>query len=351
MKAVLMANLGSPDAPEVTPVRKYLKQFLMDPFVIQLPWLFRFLIVSLFVLPKRPKYSAKAYRNIWWPEGSPLVVLSQQLKAAVQAKLAIPVAMSMRYGSPSIESKLLKLAAIKNVDEVLFIPLYPHYADSTVATSIEEAKLIIAKHKLNIKLNVLPPFYQDPDYIDTLVSSAQPYLHAEENRDAHLLLSYHGLPELHLTKADPTGNHCLKQADCCSKPSPAHTTCYRHQVMRTSQCFIEQTGLSDNNYSIAFQSRLGRAKWLEPSTENTIKELAAKGVKRLLVMCPAFVTDCLETLEEIEIQGNEIFQQAGGEQLILIPCLNENEAWVNTLVKWCSIESKCTTQLSHSVAG
>jgi len=335
MKAVLLVNLGSPDSSDVTSVRKYLKQFLMDPLVIQLPWLLRFLIVFLFVLPSRPKQSAKAYKSVWWQEGSPLLVLSKRLQVAVQAKVDIPVAMAMRYGNPSIESELLKLTADTSVDEILFIPLYPHYAESTVITCIEEARRVIAKHKLNITLNVQPPFYDDPDYLAALVASAQPYLQAEENKGTHLLLSYHGLPELHLTKIDPTNNHCLKQTDCCAQPSPAHATCYRHQVMRTSQCFIEQTGIKESNYSIAFQSRLGRAKWLEPSTENTIKELAANGVKRLLVMCPAFVTDCLETLEEIEIQGNEVFQQAGGEQLILIPCLNENQAWVDTLVKWC----------------
>lgn len=333
-RAVLLTNLGSPDSTDVADVRKYLNQFLMDPYVIQLPWVLRRLIVSLFVLPSRPKASAHAYKSIWWAEGSPLVVLSQRLLEAVKKNTDVPVAMAMRYGSPTIETQLLKLAKQEGIEEVLLVPLYPHYADSTIKTTIEEAKSVIARHKLSVKLIVLQPFYEKPAYIDALVASTAPWLNADSGFD-HILFSYHGLPELHLTKADPTGNHCLKRDDCCQVASPAHATCYRFQVLRTTERFVEKAGLKPDQYSVAFQSRLGRAKWLEPSTVDALKNLAQKGVKHLLVMCPAFVTDCLETLEEIALQGSEDFKQAGGESLTLIPCLNDHEQWVSVISRWC----------------
>jgi ferrochelatase len=337
-RAVLLANLGSPDHADVKSVRRYLNQFLMDPYVIQLPWLLRRLIVGLFVLPTRPKASAHAYQSVWMDEGSPLVVLSMRLLEALKSRIDVPVAMAMRYGNPSIESQLLELASNKDITEVLFLPLYPHFADSTITTSVKEAERVVAAHKLKIKLLIPKPFYENPDYIQALVNSASPWLENESSFD-HVLFSYHGLPELHITKADPTGEHCLKQENCCSIPSPAHATCYRHQVFRTTQCFVEKSGLRPDQYSIAFQSRLGRAKWLEPSTENTLIELAGKGVKNLLVMCPAFVTDCLETLEEIEMQGAETFKNAGGNSLTLIPCLNDHADWVACLAKWINTDN------------
>jgi ferrochelatase len=333
-RAVLLTNLGSPDNTDVASVRRYLNQFLMDPYVIQLPWILRRLIVGLFVLPFRPKASAHAYKTVWWEEGSPLVVLSQRLLKAVKAQTDVPVAMAMRYGSPSIESQLLKLAGKQGVEEILLIPLYPHFADSTVKTTIEEAKSIIERHKLDMKLTVIKPFYEDQSFVDALVASTAPWINAEGGFD-HILFSYHGLPESHLTKADPTGKHCLQSADCCQVASPAHASCYRHQVLRTTECFVEKAGLTQDQYSVAFQSRLGKAKWLEPSAFDTLEELARKGVKNLLVMCPAFVTDCLETLEEIAIQGEEVFKAAGGDSLTLIPCMNDHESWVSVVSNWC----------------
>ena len=333
-RAVLLTNLGSPDNPDIPSVRRYLNQFLMDPLVIQLPWALRRLIVGLFVLPFRPKYSAQAYQSVWMKEGSPLVVLSQQLLDSVKKKTNVPVAMAMRYGKPSIESELLQLSRQHGVEEILLIPLYPHFADSTVKTSIVEAERIIAQHKLNLTLSVFQPFYEHKDYIDALVTSAKPWINSSNDFD-HILFSYHGLPESHINKADPTGTHCLKRDDCCQVASPAHKSCYRHQVFRTTQLFAEKIGLQPEQYTIAFQSRLGKAKWLEPSTVNKLEGLAQSGIKKLLVLCPAFVTDCLETLEEIGIQGSEIFTQAGGETLELIPCLNDHDAWVSVIAGWC----------------
>lgn len=330
-RAVLFANLGSPDSPTVPAVRRYLDQFLMDPYVIQLPWLLRRLIVSLFVLPTRPKRSAHAYASIWTAQGSPLVCLSMDLLKAVQQQTTLPLGMAMRYGSPSIESELVRLAALPGITEVLFLPLYPHYAESTVLTSVKEAERVIGAQGLKLTLKVPKPFYDHPDYIKALAAHTQPALAQPFD---HVLFSYHGLPELHLTKADPTGAHCLKSPTCCQTPSPAHATCYRHQVLRTTEEFVKATGLQPEQYTIAFQSRLGRAKWLEPATETMLKELAGKGVKKLLVLCPAFVTDCLETLEEIEIQGTATFKAAGGDTLTLVPCLNANPQWATTLAEW-----------------
>ncbi len=331
-RAVLLANLGSPDAPETGPVRRYLNQFLMDPYVIQLPWVLRRLIVSLFVLPSRPKDSAAAYRSVWTDEGSPLIVLSERLKSAVEKQVEMPLAMAMRYGNPSIEQQLLKLCEDKTIEEVFYIPLYPHFADSTITTSIEEARRVIRDHNLNVTLKVIDPFYDHPDYINALVESAQPYLAQDYD---HLVFSYHGLPETHITKLDKSGSHCLQQDNCCQIPHPAHKTCYRHQVMRTTECFASRANLPADRYSVAFQSRLGRAKWLGPNTEDRLTELAQSGAKNVLVICPAFVTDCLETLEEIAIRGEEVFQEAGGESLTLIPCMNDHPAWVNLLADWC----------------
>jgi ferrochelatase len=331
-KAILLANLGSPDAPTPKAVRHYLNQFLMDPYVIQLPWLVRRLIVSLFVLPTRPKASAQAYKSVWLTNGSPLIVLSRQLTAALQKKVTIPVVMAMRYGKPSIESEILTLVEKEEITELLFLPLYPHYAESTVKTSVEQARSVIKRHKLDIKLTVIRPFYDKADYISALVESAKPYLNQSFE---HLIFSYHGLPESHITQLDSSGNHCLKQDNCCQITHSCHATCYRHQVIRTTEYFVEKAGLSTEQYSVAFQSRLGKAKWLGPNTEDQIRELAMSGKKNILVICPAFVTDCLETLEEIAIRGQEVFREAGGEKLTLIPCLNDQTQWVDVLASWC----------------
>ncbi len=328
----MLINLGSPDAPETGAVRRYLNQFLMDPQVIQLPWIVRRLIVSLLVLPRRPKQSAAAYRSIWWQGGSPLVVLSQRVEKALQQTLNMPVVMAMRYGSPSIERQLLKLAKNDAIRELLVLPMYPHHADSTVVTSILEVKRVIRVHQLPLTVTVVPPFYAQPDYIDALVNSARAGLAKDYD---HLLFSYHGLPESHLRSADPSGAHCLARTDCCATPAPAHATCYRYQVYATTRLFAQRANISADRYSVAFQSRLGRARWLEPSTENVLRELAQRGVKRLAVICPAFVTDCLETLEEIGQRGTEIFIEAGGESLELVPCLNDHPDWLATLADWC----------------
>lgn len=330
-QALLLVNLGSPASTDVADVRRYLNQFLMDPYVVDLPWPLRRVLVSL-ILAKRPKESAHAYASIWWPEGSPLVVLSQRLTDAVRPYWSEgPVELAMRYGEPSIEGALLKLAG-QGIQTVTFAALYPQFADSTTTTAIEEARRVIRDRKLDIKLSILQPFYDQPEYLDALVDSAKPYLQDFD----HLLLSFHGLPERHLHKVDPTGAHCLKSADCCQRAEGAVlATCYRAQCMQSGAQFAERAGLQPQQWSVSFQSRLGRAKWIEPYTEGQLDALAAKGVKKLLVMCPAFVADCIETLEEIGDRGREQFIAAGGADLQLIPCLNTHESWVQALLTLC----------------
>ncbi|PTU75671.1 ferrochelatase [Pseudomonas mangrovi] len=329
-QALLLVNLGSPASTEVADVRRYLNQFLMDPHVIDLPWPLRRLLVSL-ILARRPAQSAHAYASIWWPEGSPLVVLGQRLRDAAREHWSEgPVELAMRYGEPSIERVLLDLAG-RGIRDVVFAPLYPQFADSTTTTALEEARRILRQHDLDLQLRVLPPFYDQPDYLQALAESARPYL--EQGFD-HLLLSFHGLPERHLKRSDPSGQHCLNGPDCCQRAEgEVLARCYRAQCLRTADGLARSAGLRPEQWSVAFQSRLGRAKWIEPYTEARLEELAASGVKKLLVMCPAFVADCIETLEEIGDRGREQFIAAGGEELLLVPCLNTHPAWVQTLVQ------------------
>lgn len=333
-RAVLLSNLGSPDSYAVGDVRRYLDEFLMDARVLDVPWPIRRMIVSWFILPKRPAGSAEAYESIWWDEGSPLVVISERVTGEVRRRLDVPVELSMRYGSPSIADGVdrIRAACGDALEEILFVPLYPHYAMSTVETAVVRAREVLAARAPGVRLSVLPPFYDHPSYIAALVESARGYLESDYD---HLLFSYHGLPERHLRKTDPTGRHCLRVSDCCNTPSPAHATCYRAQVFRTTEAFVEKAGIPREKYSVAFQSRLGRDPWLTPFADAEIERLAREGVRRLLVICPAFVSDCLETLEEIGIRGRESFVAAGGEDLTLIPCLNDHPRWIETLSVWC----------------
>ena len=255
------------------------------------------------------------------------MVLSRRLAAGLQAGLAAPVSLAMRYGNPSIEVWLRELLR-QGIDALLLVPLFPHYAMSTTQSVVEETQAVLKRLRPGLPLAVLPPFYADARYIVALAASAQPYL--DQGHD-HLLFSYHGLPERHLRKTDPTGEHCLRRADCCATPSPAHATCYRHQVLRTTELVVQALGVPADRYSVSFQSRLGRDQWLQPATAGELERLAQAGVRRLLVICPAFVVDCLETLEEIGVAGRETFLAAGGESFTLIPALNDQPQWVAAL--------------------
>ncbi len=330
-KAVLLINLGSPDSTSVSDVRKYLREFLMDGRVLDTPWLIRWCVVNLAILPTRPAQSAEAYEKVWTPEGSPLVVSSLRIQEELQRRLGEEsvVELAMRYQSPSIESAIIKLKEAK-VDETFVFPLFPHYAMSSFETAVVRVQELVAQIAPAMRLKIATPYYNDPDYIAALTASAKPYL--EEPYD-HLMFSFHGLPERHLRKSDPTGSHCLTVPNCCEVSCAAHETCYRAQCYATVGAFVETTGIPAEKYSVAFQSRLGRDPWLKPYTDFELTRLAGEGVKKMLVICPAFVSDCLETLEEIAMRGQETFQEAGGEKLTLIPCMNEHPRWLEALEK------------------
>jgi protoporphyrin/coproporphyrin ferrochelatase len=327
MKAVLLVNLGSPDSTSVSDVRRYLREFLMDGRVLDAPWPVRFFVVHCLILPTRPKQSAEAYKKIWMPEGSPLVVTSRNVQRGLARRAGIPVELAMRYQHPSIESAIASLRD-RGADDVLLIPLFPHYAMSSWETAVVRVEEIAKRDAPNMRVSVVEPYYAAPNFIDALVASASDYL--EKSYD-HLLFSFHGLPERHLRKSDPTGSHCLAIPDCCETPSLAHKTCYRAQCFATVREFVEKARVPAGKYSVSFQSRLGRDPWLKPYTDFVIPELAQRGVKKLLVMCPAFVADCLETLEEIAMRGAELFREAGGDELTQIPCLNEHPLWLDVL--------------------
>ncbi len=325
-KGVLLVNLGSPDSPSVPDVRRYLREFLMDGRVLDAPYPIRFCVVNFTILPSRPKESAAAYQTIWTPEGSPLVVTSKRVQAELQRRVDVPVGLAMRYQNPSIPSAIDALAS-QGVDELLLIPLFPHYAMSSFETAVERVKEVIAKRAPGMSLQVVPPYYQDADYIEALVASAADYLAAGYD---HLLFSFHGLPERHMRKADLTGAHCMRSEDCCKKAPPnVLATCYRAQCYKTVDAFVRKAGVT--RCSVAFQSRLGREPWLRPYTDEELVRLAREGVQKLLVICPAFVSDCLETLEEIGGRGQESFHHAGGKTLQLIPCMNEHPRWLAAL--------------------
>ena len=328
-KGILLVNLGSPDSPSVPDVRKYLREFLMDGRVLDTPWPVRFCVVNFAILPTRPKESAHAYEKIWTPEGSPLVVTSRRVQAKLQGRMTAPVELAMRYQNPSIESALEKLAA-KEVTQLLVIPLFPHYAMSSYESAVERVKTVASKITSQISIEVQPPYFDAPDYIEALVASAKDYLDGGYD---HLLFSFHGIPERHLRKSDPTGCRCLAKENCCEVASPAHATCYRAQCFKTVAAFVAKAGVPKEKYSVSFQSRLGKDPWLKPYTDLEIEKFPARGIKKLLVICPAFVSDCLETLEEIGMRGRESFLKSGGEDLTLVPCLNEHPLWISALEK------------------
>jgi ferrochelatase len=328
-KGVLLVNLGSPDSPSVPDVRKYLREFLMDGRVLDTPWPVRFCVVNFAILPSRPKESAHAYQKIWTPEGSPLVVMSRRVQKKLQGRLTVPVELAMRYQNPSIQGALKKLAE-KDVTDLLVIPLFPHYAMSSYESAAERVKEIAAKMMPQMRLEIQPPCFDASDYIAALVASAKNQLDGGYD---HLLFSFHGIPERHLRKSDPTRCHCLKVANCCEIPGPAQATCYRAQCFKTVAAFVAKAGVPKEKYSVAFQSRLGKDPWLKPYTDLELEKFPSRGIKKILVICPAFVSDCLETIEEIGMRGRESFLKAGGDDLTLIPCMNEHPQWLDALEK------------------
>jgi protoporphyrin/coproporphyrin ferrochelatase len=331
-KGIILMNLGSPASPDVPAVRSYLSEFLMDGRVIDIPYLLRMLLVRGIIVPFRAPKSAAAYRSIWTQEGSPLTVLTFQLRDALQAQVESPVVVAMRYGKPSPAEAFEDLMQqCPDMKEALLIPLYPHYAMSSYETAVEYARLVHAKGKYPFSLEVLPPYYRQETYQESLAASIRPWL--EQPHDL-ILFSYHGVPKRHILKGDTTGHHCLQSEACCQTPSAAHAHCYRHQCLETTAMVTRKLGIPAGRFANSFQSRLGREEWLQPYTAERLRQLPGEGVRKLLMVCPAFVSDCLETLEEIAMEGKEIFLHAGGSSFTMIPCLNTHPLWVEALAGW-----------------
>lgn len=240
----------------------------------------------------------------------------------------------MRYGAPHPREGFRRLMErVKNLEEVILVPLYPHYAMSSYETAVEYAREVHTREGYPFRLKVLQPVYRDEWYLRAMADSIRPYL--EQPHD-YLLFSFHGVPERHILKGDITHQHCLQSETCCETDSPAHSFCYRHQVRETTRRVAGLLGLPQERYGQSFQSRLGRQPWLRPYTAEVLQQLPSRGIRRLLVACPAFVSDCLETLEEIALQGKEAFMEAGGTSFEMIPCLNTHPGWISALEHWIS---------------
>ena len=331
-RAVLLVNLGSPDSTAVADVGRYLREFLGDERVIDKPGRpFRSLLVNGIIIPFRVRKSAHAYEQVWTKEGSPLVVTSHLVRQKLAGVLGAqtPVYLAMRYGNPSIASVVARLVA-DGVEDLLLFPQYPHYAMSSWETVVVRVMEEVARQSPRLRVKIVQPFYADADYIEALYAVSAPFLAQAHD---YVLFSYHGLPERHMRKADSSGAHCLTVPDCCHTCSPVHATCYRAQCHATTRALVARAGIAPDRHSLSFQSRLRGEPWLQPFTDHEFQRLPKAGAKRLLVLCPAFTADCLETLEEIQQQGRDTFLAAGGESFAQIPCPNDHPAFIDFLAK------------------
>jgi ferrochelatase len=326
----LLINVGTPDSPQVPDVRNYLKEFLSDPRVIDIAFWARWILLYLFILPFRPKKSAHAYSSIWTPRGSPLLYHGQDLAAGLQKSLGSQsvVELAMRYGNPSIESTLEKFNRL-DLDRIVVVPLFPQYSAAATGTALEKVMQFYSKAWNVPSLEFIEPFYDQPGFYKAFAAVAKPYL--ENFRPDHVLFSYHGLPERHMKKSDTSQTHCFQTETCCDKIDATNRFCYRAQCYATSRSLVSELNLSPGTFSSSFQSRLGRTPWIKPYTDVVLTTLAQKGIRRLAVLCPAFVADCLETLEEIGMRAKHDWVAAGGEDLILVPSLNAHPAWIEGL--------------------
>jgi protoporphyrin/coproporphyrin ferrochelatase len=332
---LLLLNLGSPAAPTPEAVGQYLREFLMDEYVIDLPKPLRWALVNLIIVPRRKYASAKLYQTIWTAAGSPLLVHTQALAAGLRHALGeqFRVAVGMRYGQPSTVTALAELLA-ERVDRIVALPLYPQYAESSFETAVQAVRRAAQKQGCAERLEFLPPFYNQPGYLDACATLVRE--HATQHLVDHFIFSYHSLPVRHIKRLDTSGQHCLQQTDCCEQMTPGNARCYRAHCFYTTRAIAQRLGLSPQQYSLTFQSRLGHQEWLGPQTEQVLGELAQQGAKRVAVSCPSFTADCLETLEEIAVRARHVFLQAGGSELTLVPALNANSFWVKVLAEWIS---------------
>ncbi len=329
---MLLLNLGTPRSPETGDVRRYLREFLSDARVIDVAAPLRWALVNLVIAPFRAPRSAAAYRKIWTGSGSPLLANGVALRAALAAELGdgYVVELGMRYGEPSIAGALARLCDA-GVARIVALPLFPQYASSSLGSALARLYELAAERTNVPPLQARAEFYAEPGFVAALAEIARPRLAAF--RPDHVLFSYHGLPERHVRQGDPTGRHCLVSESCCAAMVPANARCYRAQCHATTHALADALALAPGDFSLSFQSRLGRDPWIQPYTDVRLPELARSGVKRLAVLCPSFAADCLETLEEIGIRAAEQWRSAGGEALELVPCANAHPAFVRFLAE------------------
>lgn len=328
-KGVLLVNLGTPDSAEVKDVKKYLDQFLMDERVIDIPKFNRTLLVKGVIVPFRSPKTAKLYKEIWDEKGSPLLYYSEIQAQMLQKRLGddYQVELAMRYQSPSIESALKKLKA-GLVESIKVIPLFPQYASASTGSVIQLVMELISKWQTIPSISFVNSFHDNQLMIEVFAENARK--HQPETYD-HLLFSFHGLPERQLLKCDHTGNFCLKDKTCCQTLNDTNKFCYSAQGHDTARLLAKELGVSKENYTVCFQSRLGKEPWVQPYTTDILKKLAAEGKKRLLVFSPAFVADCLETLYEITVEYHEEFRALGGEHVQLVESLNDHPKFIEAL--------------------
>jgi ferrochelatase len=330
---VLLVNLGTPRSPRPGDVRRYLREFLRDPRVLDMPAPLRYLLLETAILPFRPRRAARAYQKIWTPEGSPLLVHGRTLARALAAELGdgYAVELAMRYGEPGIRDALQRLAA-HAPSRLIALPLFPQYSSAATGSAREKLAREHARVPGLPALETLGPFYNRVEFVAAWAELAQGRL--ASFRPDFVLFSYHGLPERQIQATDPTGRHCLADAGCCDAIGPANRDCYRAQCFATTRALATALQLAEGSFATSFQSRLGRTPWIKPYTDLLLPELAARGHRRLAVLCPAFVADCLETLEEIGIRARDQWRGLGGEELLLVPSLNAEPFWVRTLASW-----------------
>jgi len=326
---VLLINIGTPDDATPEAVGRYLREFLMDEYVLDMPFIKRWLLVNRVIVPRRKHYSAEHYQKVQMPEGSPLLVHTQRFAKRLVSDLAsdsdeYAVEIGMRYGNPSIAAGLSKLKKA-GMDRIVAAPLYPQYTQSSFATAVTETRKQAKKLRLSDRLVFLDPFYVDPGFIQA--SAKLVGEHLKTHSPDYIVFSYHGVPVRHIKQLD-TSDHCRLNDSCCAEVSAANANCYRAQCHATSRAIASAVGLKPDQYTTCFQSQFGKDEWIGPSFEGLLVELPKRGIKTVAVACPSFVADCLETLEEIGIRGREEFQEAGGDDLTLIPCLNSEPLWV-----------------------
>lgn len=343
---ILLENLGTPASPHPRDVARYLREFLMDSRVVDIPWLSRWILVNLIITPFRAKKSAEAYQKIWTENGSPLLHISQKLTKKVQAQLGseYKVVLGKRYGHPSIASAV---AQLKDCEKIVVFPLFPQFAEASTGSALAETRKQLMQHKIQVPVMEIKDFYVDPGFVKAQAELIQHKL-AQYKID-HLLFSYHGLPVRQIEKTAKCSSICDRK-NVCPKINSQNQNCYRAQSYATTKALAKELNLSPAQYSTSFQSRLGRTPWIEPFTDCVLPELREKGVKNLAVVCPSFTADCLETLEEIDIRAREQWQSLGGENFYHVPCVNDTQAWVDAVCEQITQRHPCESRDSSDAS-